>query len=238
MCGGNFLLSICFLFTEKLFLLRFLNVCDYSVEKAEEMLRKNLKYRKKCPKLFRDRDVLSDAFKETQKVTQVFPMPKTTPCGYEIVIFRLKDTNPRNFVTKNVLRSNVTMLDAKFLTDNQPTNGSIGIIDLSGFTFWHFLKAFSNLSMQNSYGKFVHKAAPWKPIRFHIVHCPGFLKRAMSFFGPRVRDDYMELANFHDNFEIFDEAIPKDRLPNEFGGTAGNIDDIHDKWIKILESQR
>lgn len=225
-------------FLEKVLLLRFLSVCDYDVDKAEKMLRKNLKFRKKCPKLFKNRDVSSDAFQETRKVTQVFPMPKATPEGYEIVVFRLKDKNPRNFITKNILRSNVTMLDAKFLTDDELIKGSIAVIDLSGFTFRHFVKAFSCFSLQNSYGKFVHQAAPWKPARFHVVHCPAILKRWISFIGPRVRSNYMELANFHDNFEINDEAIPKEFLPNEFGGTAGTIDDIHSNWTKILESKR
>lgn len=213
-------------------------MCDYDVEKAEKMLRKNLKFRKKCPKLFKSRDVSSDAFQETRKVTQVFPMRKTTPDGYEIVVFRLKDKNARNFNGKNVLRSNVTMLDANFLTREESVNGSIGVIDLSGFTFRHFVKAFKNMSMQNTYGKFVHQGAPWEPIRVHVIHCPGFVKRVVSFLGPRVRSNYMELMNFHDNYEINDDAIPKELLPNEFGGTAGNIDDIHDDWVKILESKR
>lgn len=202
------------------------------------MLRKNLKMRKKCPKLFKNRDVSSEVFQETREVCQVFPMPKVTSEGYEIVVFRLKDKNPRNFVAKNVLRSNVTMLDAKFLTDSEVIKGSIGVIDLTGFTFRHFVKAFSCFSLQNTYGKFVHQAAPWKPIRFHAIHCPAILKRMISFVGPRVRSDYMEIANFHDDFEINDEAIPKEFLPNEFGGTAGSIDDIHNGWTKILESKR
>lgn len=165
-------------------------------------------------------------------------MPEATPDGYEIVIFRLKDKNPRNFIAKNVLRSNVTMLDAKFLTDIEVIKGSIAVIDLTGFTFRHFLKAFSSFSMQNSYGKFVHQAAPWKPVRVHAIHCPAILRRFMSFVGPRVRSNYMELFHFHNNFEIIDEAVPKEFLPNEFGGSAGNIDDIHENWIKILESKR
>lgn len=227
-----------FFFIDKSLLLRFLNFCDYDVERAEKMLRKNLKIRKKCPKLFKSRDVSSDVFQETRKIIQVFTMPEATPEGYEIVVFRLKEKNHRNFVTKNVLRSNLAMLDAKFLTDKQPIKGSIGVIDLTGFTFRHFIKAFSNFSMQNIYGKFVHQAAPWKPVRVHVVHCPAILKRCMSIIGPRVRSNYMELMHFHDDFEILDEAVPKEFLPNEFGGSAGSIDDLHDSWTKILESKR
>ncbi len=208
------------------------------MEKAEQLLRKNLKFRKKCPKLFKDRDVSSEAFQETRKVTQVFPMPKPTPDGYEIVVFRLKDTDHRHFITKNVLRSNVTMLDGNFLTTTEPVKGAIGVIDLTGFSFRHFVKAFSNFSMQNRYGKFVHQAAPWKPIRVHVVHCPAILKRFLGLIGPRVRRDYMDLLKFHDDYDIVDEAIPKEFLPNEFGGTAGSIDDLHDNWVKVLESKR
>lgn len=202
------------------------------------MLRKNLRRRKKCLKLFKNRDVLSDAFQEARKVCQVFPMPKATPDGLEIVVFRLKDKNPGNFIAKNILRSNVTMLDAKFLTDDELIKASIGVIDLSGFTFRHFIKAFRCISMQNSYGKFVHQAAPWKPVRVHVIHCPAIVKRFMSIVGPRVRSDYMGMMIFHDDFEIVDEAVPKEFLPNEFGGSAGTIDDIHSNWTKVLDSKR
>ncbi|XP_037049887.1 alpha-tocopherol transfer protein-like [Bradysia coprophila] len=212
---------------DKLLLLRFLNARSGDVEEAEKLLRKNLKFRKKCPKLFNNRDVSSDAFQEARKVAQVFRMPKVTPDGYEIVVFRLTDTNPRHFITKDILRSNVTMLDASFLTDADAVKGSIGLVDLTGFSFMHFLKAFSNLSLQNWYGKFVHQAAPWKPIRVHAVHCPGVVKRFISFVGPRVRSNYMELLHFHDDYELNDEALPKEFIPNEFGGTAGSIDDLH-----------
>lgn len=227
-----------FILLDKLLLLSFLTFCDYNVENAEKRLRKNLKMRKKCPKLFKNRDVFSISFQETRNVAQVFPMPQITPDGYEIVVFRLKDKNPRNFVGKNILRYNVTMLDAKFLSDCQPIKGSIGVIDLTGFSFRHFVRAFRHLSMQNSYGKFVHQAAPWNPVRIHVIHCPAFMKRVLSLIGPRVRSNYMELMNFHDDFEIIDEAIPREYLPNEFGGTAGSIDDIHSNWTKILESKR
>lgn len=219
-------------------MLRFLNVCGGDAVKSEQMLRKNLTLRKKCPKLFNNRDVLSDAFQSAHKVAQVFPMPKATPDGYEIVVFRLKDTNSHHFITKNILRSNVTMLDAKFLLDADTVKGAIGLIDLTGFSFKHFLKAFSNMHMQNHYGKFVHQAAPWTPIRFHVVHCPALLKRFMSFIGPRLRRDYMDLAHFHDTYEINDEALTKEFLPNEFGGTAGSIDDIHRDWLQVLDSKR
>ncbi|KAJ6647402.1 Alpha-tocopherol transfer protein-like, partial [Pseudolycoriella hygida] len=225
---------------DKLLLLRFLSANENDTQKAEKMLRKNLKIRKKCPKLFQNRDVSSEIFERTRNVCQVFPMPKPTPEGYEIVIFRLKDKNPRNFVVKNVLRSNVTMLDAKFLSDQESVKGSFAVIDFTGFTFKHFLKTFTVLcgKFGKCYGKFVHQAAPWKPVRFHAIHCPAILQRFISIIGPSVRRNYMELANFHDDFEIVDEAIPKEYLPNEFGGSAGNIDDLHNDWIKVLESKR
>lgn len=225
-------------FTDKVLLLRYLHNCEFDVVKAENLLHKNLKFRKKCPALFKNRDVSNDAFQEIRKVCQVFPMPKSTPEGYEILIFRLVDSDPAKFVTKNALRSNVTMLDGKFLTDNELINGAMGFIDLNGFSFRHFLKAFSSFSLQNTYGKFIHQGTPFKPVRVHVINYPSILKTCMSIIGPRVRRNYMEIVKFHDDVGAFTDAIPKEYLPNEFGGTAGSCDDIHNNWVKVLEGKR
>lgn len=220
-------------------LLRFLNNCDFDLEKAENLLHKNLKSRKKCPALFESRDVTNAAYKETRKVVQVFPMPKLTPEGYEIIIFRLIEKDPDKFDLKNALRSNLTMLDAKFLTDTELTNGSIGLIDLNGFGFKHFWKfMFCSPSLQSSYGKFVHQATPFKPIFVHAVHAPAIVKACMSIVGPLVRRNYNDLVKFKNDFAGIEDTIPKELIPNEFGGSAGFIDDIHDNWIKVLESKR
>lgn len=225
-------------FLEKALLLRFLNGCNYDLDKAVNLLHKNLKCRKKNPALFRNRDVSNDAFQETRKMCQVFPMPKATAEGYEILIFRLIDKDPGKFVPLNVIRTNVTTLDGKFLTDNELINGSLSVIDLSGFSFRHFLKNLTIYPTFSNYGKFIHQATPINPIRFHIVHCPPLWRRFISFIGPLVRRNYMELAKFHDDFGTIQDTISKELLPNEFGGTAGSIDEIHNNWVKVLESKR
>lgn len=45
--------------------------------------------------------------------------------------------------------------------------------------------------------------------------------------------------HFHTpNSNTLDEFVAKDLMPNEYGGRAGTIQDIHSDWIKKVEDHR
>lgn len=53
-----------------MFLLRFLKVYDFDMEKAKELLILNLEMRKKNPMIFENRDVMSPEFQQTFRTMQ------------------------------------------------------------------------------------------------------------------------------------------------------------------------
>lgn len=44
--------------------------------------------------------------------------------------------------------------------------------------------------------------------------------------------------HLHNNLESFDKIIPAEILPNELGGKAGPLMELHNKQVKKLESYR
>lgn len=228
------------LFTDKLLLLRYLKVYDFDLEKAKVLLLLNLETRKNEPNIFTNRDVLDDAYQQAFRTLQIFPMPKNTSENHKITISRLIDADPDKYVYIDVIRSVVAMLDARFVTldDNELIDGEIGITDMSGFGWWHFMKTVSNLSLMKKYMKYVQEAAPFKVIQNHFINCPTTMEKFMALLKPFMKKEILESIKFHTNAESLYEYLPKDLLPNEFGGTAGKCDDLHRDWLKIVESKR
>lgn len=225
---------------DKLLLLRFLKVYDFDIEKAKELLLINLEMRKKNPMIFENRDILDADFQQTFKTIQICPMPRVTAENNKISVFRLSDPDPSKYVYVDVCRSVVTMMDVRFVTvdDNELINGEIGVVDMSGFTFKHFMKSASNLSVMRNYMKYVQEAAPFKIIQNHFINCSPMMDKFISFVKPFMKKELIDTMKFHTDLETLYDTLPRELLPNEFGGSAGNIEDIHREWIKTVESKR
>ncbi|KAG4067475.1 hypothetical protein HA402_003299 [Bradysia odoriphaga] len=225
---------------DKLLLLRYLNVNDFNLEEAKKLLLLNLEIRKDNPNIFANRDVSDDAFQRVYHTLQIFPMPKNTPENFKISISRLVDTNPDNYVYLDLVRAVVSMLDTRFvsLDSNELINGEIGIIDMSGFGWKHFMKTASNISIMKKYMRYVQEAVPFKVVQNHFVNCSPTMERLISFMKPFMKQEILDSIKFHSSTETLFEYIPKDLLPDEFGGTAGKCDDHHKNWLKVVESKR
>jgi hypothetical protein len=64
------------------------------------------------------------------------------------------------------------------------------------------------------------------------------MDRMMSMMKPFMKKEVIETIKFHTSLETLYDTLPRDILPNEFGGTLGNIDDFHESFVKVLESKR
>lgn len=199
-----------------------------------------MELRKKSPNIFQNRDVLDDDFQTTFKTMQIFPMPKNTSENHKISVFRLVDNNPDNYVYLNMCRMVVSMMDARFVTvdDNELINGEIGVIDMTGFGFKHFLKSATSISVMRAYMKYVQEATPFKIIQNHFINCSPMMDKFISLVKPFMKKEIIDTMKFHTSLESLYDTLPRELLPNEFGGSAGNIDDFYDSWIKVIESKR
>lgn len=250
-------------FLDKLLLLRFLKVYDFDIEKAKELLLINLEMRQKNPNIFEKRDVLDENFQRAFRTFQIFPMPKNTIENHKISVFRLIDMNPENYIYIDVCRMVVSMMDARFVTvdANELVNGEIGVIDMTGFGFKHFLKSATNLSVMRNYMRYVQEAAPFKIVQNHFINCSPMMDRFMSLVKPFMKKEIIESMKFHTSLESLYDTLPRELLPNEFGGNAGSkliyfslnpesinflailifnkdLDDFYSNWVKVIESKR
>lgn len=213
---------------------------DFDLEKSKELLLLNLEMRNGNPYIFANRDVSDDAFQQSFRTLQIFPMPKNTSENHKISISRLVDTNPDNYNYLDMIRAVLALLDTRFVTldDNELIDGEIGIMDMSGFGWRHFMKTASNLSTMKKYMRYIQEAAPFKVVQNHFVNCSPTMERFIAFMKPFMKKEILDSIKFHSSKETLFEYVPKDLLPVEFGGTAGKCDDHHKNWLKVVESKR
>lgn len=116
----------------------------------------NFETRKKSPHIFQNRDVTSKELQQAMNTMQCFGLPKNTKENHKISIFRLVDSDPKNFSYVDIVRLVLTMLDARlvYCDENELIDGEVGIVDVSGFGFRHFMQVVANVSTLKAYCKY------------------------------------------------------------------------------------
>lgn len=226
--------------TDKMLLLRFLKVNEFNVEKAQKLLLVNLEVRKNNPAIFLNRDILSEEHKRASTTIQLIPMKKCNSQNHNITIFRIADPNPNVYDPIEVARFILAEMDARFVMceGTELRNGEVGICDLTGYSFRHMLKVLRCLPTFSGYMKYTQEALPSDLVQTHFVNASSIVHRLLSIMKPFMKKEVIDSIKVHTNLEDLYDYIPRELLPNEFGGTAGNLSDLRDEWVKKLLTKR
>lgn len=71
------------------------------------------------------------------------------------------------------------------------------------------------------------------PIRLkglHFINSPSFIDKILAIIRPFMKKELMDVLEIHTTMPPFLKSIPQDMLPNELGGKAGTIKDMHSKY--------
>lgn len=221
-------------------LLRFLKVCEFDAVKAQKLMMLYFEVRNNHPDIFLNRDVLSEEHQKASKVIQLVPMRKGTSKRQNITIFRMADSNPSAYDPIEIARFTLAELDARFVMceGSELSNGEIGICDLKGYSFRHMLKAIRCLPTLTGYMKYTQEALPSDLIQNHFINCSGVIHRLLSIMKPFMKKEVIDTIKMHENIETLYDYIPRELLPDEYGGTAGNLSDLREEWEKKLLTKR
>lgn len=225
-------------------LFRYLKIYDFNLEKAKKLLLVNLEMRAKNPDLFEKRDLLSDEFQRVYKVQHVFSMPETTPENNKVTIFRIVESDTDKYNVCEIFRFLLATLDAKLVTtvtneeNDMLHDGDIFVNDMTNFGFKVLMKFIANLSLVKNHLKYSQEATPMKMVQNHYVNCSAAIPKLLSFLKPFLNKEVADSLYFHSNLETLHAIVPKECLPEEYGGTGGKSEEINRVWMEIFMSKR
>lgn len=168
-------------------------------------------------------------------------MMKATSENYKCCIMRLIDYKSENFVFNDVIKTFFMVADVRLVSpDPDPDNmadGEVPIFDMKGVSIWHLLKV--TLSTLRLYFKYAQEAHPVRVQQIHVYNCTPLINRIMSLIKPLLKPEVAARFQFHTpGSDTIFNFIPKEMLPEEYGGDAGPINVIKEPWIKRFLQQR
>ncbi|KAH8275697.1 hypothetical protein KR044_002930, partial [Drosophila immigrans] len=120
--------------------------------------------------------------------------------------------------------------------DADLADGDVHIVDISGYTMRHL--AYVSIFVLRVQMKFLQEAYPSRLKAVHIINCPSFLDRMMAMMKPFIREEVLQLMHYHtEGLDSLYELIPRDMLPNEYGGKAGSMAELKAHWLRNLKEK-
>lgn len=156
-------------------------------------------------------------------------------------MFRLKSTCPGDYDVVEMFKMMFMCSDVRYVTPDPIglTEGEIGIMDFSNFSFRHFIKIVANFPTVRMYLRYVQETVPFKIHQNHFVNCSSTLTKIITLIRPFVKKELFEVMHFHTSgYDSLYEHVPREILPLEYGGKAGAFDDLYEDWMKVVKSHR
>ncbi|XP_046404054.1 alpha-tocopherol transfer protein-like [Ischnura elegans] len=211
--------------------------CGGSVERAKSRLESFFCLRTAISEVFSKRDPTVPEVQQARKTMMWTPLPKETPQGNTVYVFRLSDQDSANFSLQGILRAaHMEMDELMRKRGGKPKQGIVYVYDLTGFSLAFLARMpFSLVSKVFAY---VHEGLYVKIREVHLLSSSSVVDRLVAFLRPLVRR--MDKLHIHSmsNLDTLYEHIPKDIMPKEYGGEEETLEKLHKKRCAAVDSIR
>ncbi|CAD7092712.1 unnamed protein product [Hermetia illucens] len=211
----------------------FLRGCKFSLEKVKKKLDMYYTMRNAVPEFFANRDINRPELKRVLDYVRMPTLPGLTPNGRRVTFLTAIDCDFESTQVPDAMKVGLMIGDVRLLEEQVGIAGDIYVLDAAVATAAHFAK-FPPTTIK----KFliaVQEAYPVKVKEVHVINVNPVVDTIMNFVKPFVKEKIRSRIHFHSNVESLYKHVPKDMLPNEYGGKAGTLVELNEQWAEKLK---
>ncbi|XP_063222909.1 alpha-tocopherol transfer protein-like [Bacillus rossius redtenbacheri] len=210
----------------------YLHACYDNLEKTKQMIESCYTFRTLTPELFSNRDVYGHDFQGVIETCEVMLLPRATPEGHQVAMFRFTDYDASKLVYVDGLKALFIAIDV-YLSMHGLSSGCICVIDVKGVNLGHVAKIHP-LSLLKKSLFFIQECMPVRLKGVHVVNTGTIIEKVMTLCKPFLKEDLARLLHFHAAVDNLGEHLPLDILPEEYGGKAGSSASIYNELKNML----
>ncbi|XP_065367966.1 alpha-tocopherol transfer protein-like [Calliphora vicina] len=223
--------------TDDQFLIAFLRNCKYDLEAAQQKLDNYYAYIEKNPEILKRPKLDEERIRKLLKCGVVVYLPQpVTEVGPRVVLVRNGAFDPKEFTFTEVSQFRQLLQDIIFLEDDiAVVGGLIYIMDFGDVTASHYLQV--NPALVRKISQYTEECVPLNLKANHFINtASGFapLYNLAKTFMPAKTQNKM-FVHGSDREELF-KAIPKEILPQEYGGESSSLQVLIDQWEQTVLS--
>ncbi|XP_046964296.1 alpha-tocopherol transfer protein-like [Vanessa cardui] len=207
--------------------------CKGSIERAKNQIDKICTFRTLLPQFFQDCNAKTD-FADLHEIVHTAILPKLTDDHYRVQInkFTVNVIKPSQFM--DYYRYNV--IQAEYIKAHDYLNGFIIVIDLSETNMVDFVSKISPTELRQILT--IHMEGYGVKIKaIHIISASKLVSTLVSILKQVLSTKMGDRINVHKNFEEIHNHLPKEILPEDFGGNERSLKVLQQEWLDVLSSE-
>lgn len=214
----------------------FLHSNYYRLEPTKATIDTYYTVRTHVPEFFSNRDPLgSKNLRQALNVVIQTPLKLTSKEGHKIVFCKLMDCDPSHYVYNDCMKYFLMTVDLWLATEGTGP-GHIILVDMEGVTFGHAGRL-SPMGLK----KFLYYLQDGLPVRLkglHFMNTSAVMDVILNMMKPFMKKELLEVLHVHPTKETLLKFLPIEALPNELGGSAGKLKDLHEAEIQKIDDHR
>ncbi|GLV36850.1 uncharacterized protein CBL_02315 [Carabus blaptoides fortunei] len=207
----------------------FLHACFYSVDKTKHCIESYFTIRTNNPFIFGNRDLFSDSIQTMMSLAHMARLPRLTPEGHRILVYRLADPDYRKMVFSEGVKA-FCMVNDVILSEDGLVDGYIIVFDMKGVQLGHLARV--SLPALRVFMHYIQDAHPARLKAIHVLHTASWINHVMRLLIPLARSDIMSILKFHQG--SVPDGVPLELLPEDYGGNEGLIERLHSEQYAMM----
>ncbi|XP_060532685.1 alpha-tocopherol transfer protein-like [Cylas formicarius] len=199
----------------------FLHACYYSMEKTKSALECYFSIKAAHPTIFDSRDPEDQKLKTVLELGYLLRLPKTTPEGYRVLLYSVKDSDASKMNFNDVVKG-FCMYNDVVLSEDGLQEGYIVLFDMKGVSIGHLARV--SLPALKCFMYYIQDAHPCRLKAIHVLNTASWIQHVMRLIVPLTRSELLSLVRFHKG--NVPEDFPIELLPMDYGGEAPTVEEL------------
>jgi hypothetical protein len=160
-------------------------------------------------------------------------MPGLTPDGKRVSI---AGASPDFHLTNvaDLFKLLTMMADVRLHAEKFGVAGDVYILDAAATSLTRQFLKMSPVLLKKFF-VCVQEAYPVKIKEVHVVNAGPVVEMIMAVVRPLLKEKLRSRIHLHSRLESLHQFVPKDLLPEEYGGSAGRLEEVKENWTMTLE---
>lgn len=216
-------------------ILRFLRAAKFDIEAAKNKITSFYSFKSSAPEWFANQDPLLPELQSLLKTGVFLPLRQRDSEGRLVVLLRVAAHDPAIQKQDDVYKIGTMVLDLALLEEDTSVYGVAAIFDMDGFSLRH--------ARELTLRMITRTVSSWKiyPVRMRTLDCvnpPCYMNVVINIFRSLMTQKLKDRIHVHKDKDALHSVIPKEILPEEYGGSGGKLQDLIDYWHKKVSDSR
>ncbi|VVC39729.1 Hypothetical protein CINCED_3A014696 [Cinara cedri] len=212
----------------KKWLSHFIIGCKYNLHRAKQTIDAYFVTRATHPEFICSFDRERSLY--YMKVGKVCLLPKLTPEAYR-VLFNKSYLMVEEIELDFLFYFQTILANVDIQMREEPMRGNIILLDLEYFPISQFVNLSPTL-LKNAMDLCVN-SFPVSVKGIHFINSPPSIGNLVTFIKMFLPKKIKKRIYIHNSLETLYQFIPKDVLPDQYGGTVGDYEEITNRWFEF-----